>query len=256
MRVLVAIPVYDEERHLNPVLDSVRRHYEGDILVIDDGSTDATPELLLQRGDVMAITHPENRGYGQSMIDAFRFACRRGYDWVITLDCDGQHDPAALPEFIAAALAADGEGEGVGADIISGSRYLREMGGNDRPPPDRRAINMRLTRMLNDLLGLRLTDSFCGYKAYRVSAVNRLKLTVPGYAFPMQFWVQSVRAGLRVRELPVKLIYNDPNRYFGGLLDDPDSRMQHYLDVLINELHNGPRFTASEAEITRSLGCL
>ena len=61
-------------------------------------------------------------------------------------------------------------------------------------------------------------------------------LTVPGYAMPIQLWVQAARARLRIRELPVGLIYNDPSRHFGGLLDDPKVRVQHYLDVLEREL--------------------
>ena len=89
---------------------------------------------------------------------------------------------------------------------------------------------------LNRRLGLNITDAFCGFKAYRVAALRDLHITVPGYAMPMQFWVQAARAGLRVRELPVRLIYNDPTRHFGGLLDDPAIRLQHYLEVLETEL--------------------
>lgn len=245
MHVLTAIPVFNEERHLAAVLEDIRRHYPHDILCIDDGSTDSTPDILRSRGDVMALTHPENRGYGQSLIDAFAFAARCGYDWLITMDCDGQHNPASLPRFIAEAARDD-------AEIISGSRYLRPLNGNDRPPPDRRKINAHLTGLLNSLLDLAITDAFCGFKAYRVCAMSRLELTVPGYAFPMQFWVQAVRAGLRIREIPVHLIYNDPNRHFGGHLDDPDARLQHYLDVLSDELVNGPRF---ENVVRKLQGC-
>jgi dolichol-phosphate mannosyltransferase len=85
-------------------------------------------------------------------------------------------------------------------------------------------------------LGVELTDSFCGFKAYRVEALRRLRLSEDGYAFPMQFWVQAAANGLRVREVPVKLIYNDPNRSFGGPLDDPSIRMAHYRRVLHCEL--------------------
>jgi hypothetical protein len=66
--------------------------------------------------------------------------------------------------------------------------------------------------------------------------LSSINITVPGYAMPMQFWVQVARAGLRVWELPVRLIYNDPTRHFGGLLDDPGARLQHYLEVFEREL--------------------
>ncbi len=108
---------------------------------------------------------------------------------------------------------------------------------HDAPPADRRRINMLLTDVVNRNLGLDLTDTFCGYKAHRVEAVRRLKLTEPGYAFPMQFWVLCARAGLAIRELPVDLIYNDPNRHFGGQLDNPDLRLRHYLNVFFETMN-------------------
>lgn len=232
MRVLVAIPVYNEARHLPRVLAAVRR-YARDILVVDDGSTDATPALLAAAPDVRRITHLENRGYGQSLIDAFAFADAHGYDWVISLDCDEQHEPARLPAFVARARRDD-------VDVISGSRYLRVHPEDDPAPPDRRRINLTVTRLLGQLLGLRLTDSFCGFKAHRVAAMRRLRLDEPGYAFPLQFWVQCARAGLRICEIPVRRIYRDTSREFGGTLDDPAARLQHYLAVLARELQREP----------------
>lgn len=228
VRYLVAIPVYNEEKSLETVLRQVRL-YANDILVVDDGSSDSTPRLLEHRKDIYVIRHIDNRGYGQSLIDAFRFAIAHGYDWLITMDCDEQHEPAWIPFFLRMAGKDD-------ADIISGSRYLRGLPGNSKPPTDRRAINQKMTDMLNETLGLQITDAFCGFKAYRVSALRKLNITVPGYAMPIQFWVQAARHGLRIEEIPVRLIYNDPNRYFGGSLDDPDARLLYYYDVLVHSL--------------------
>lgn len=228
MRYLVAIPVYNEAATVQEVLREIRQ-YASDILVVDDGSTDATPTLLAQEEGIFKIRHHTNLGYGQSLIDAFRFAICRGYDWLITIDCDEQHEPAWIPKFLKAAARDD-------ADIISGSRYLRDFHDNSRPPVDRRAINQKITDLLNEIFGFDLTDSFCGFKAYRVEALKELHITVPGYAMPLQLWVQAARLGLRIRELPVRLIYNDPNRYFGGQLDDADQRLLYYYDVMIHEL--------------------
>lgn len=232
MRYLVTIPVYNEEAHLARVLDAVRR-YATDILVVDDGSTDATPALLQLQPGVHTITHPENRGYGQSLIDALAYGTRRGYEWVITLDCDEQHEPAQIPMFVLAAARGD-------ADVISGSRYLVPHPADDDAPPARRCINETINAVLAQTLGLRLTDSFCGFKALRVAALRRLALDEPGYAFPLQFWVQCVRAGLRIRELPVRRVYLDKRRTFGGTLDDPAARLQHYLAVFVRELSREP----------------
>lgn len=241
MRVLIAIPVFNEVRYVGRVLDKVRR-FHPEILVIDDGSTDGTSQLLQARDDIKLVRHPENRGYGQSLIDAFRYADRRGYDWIITIDCDDQHEPARIPLFVERAERDD-------VDIISGSRYLTPLPGSTAAPEDRRMINEKVTRMLNRVLGLSLTDGFCGFKAYRVSKIVRLPLSIPGYAFPLQFWVQAVRYGLRICELPVPLIYNDPNRHFGGMLDDPTSRLEHYLEVFSAEL-------GKERCDSRSVECL
>ena len=232
MRFLVAIPVFNEQRHLPGVLQSVLRH-TSDILVVNDGSTDSTADILAAQPRIATLTHPENRGYGQSLIDAFGFADRNGYDWVITIDCDEQHEPAQIPQFVELA------GRGT-ADVISGSRYLREHPDDDHAPPDRRRINRTITDLLDQLLELKLTDAFCGFKAHRVAAMRRLRLDEPGYAFPLQFWPQCVRAGLRIVEIPVRRIYRDSSREFGGTLDDPAARLQHYLQVLMCELHREP----------------
>lgn len=228
MRILIAVPVFNEQRYVKDILARIRRLAD-DVLVVDDGSTDATQDILAATPGITIIRHAVNRGYGRSMIDAFDHAARHEYDWIITIDCDDQHEPALIPDFIERAAQDN-------ADIISGSRYLVDLPGNTAPPNDRRQINRRITDLLNQTLDLDLTDAFCGFKAYRVSALRQMCLTIPGYAFPMQFWVQAARLGLRICELPVRLIYNDPTRHFGGLLDDPHARMQHYLDVFHTEL--------------------
>ncbi len=239
MKVLLAIPVYNEQKYVTRVLEAVQQ-YIPDILVIDDGSKDETPSLLAKQ-PVEVIRHAQNRGYGQSLIDAFRWSqcqCNRCFDWLITMDCDEQHQPASLPTFLEAIRQSDETGPRV--DIISGSRYLDTALATDIPPGDRRAINARITGMVNDRLGLSVTDAFCGFKAYRVSALQKLTLTEPGYAFPLQFWVQAVAHNLAITEVPIRLIYNDPNRSFGGPLNDPEKRLAHYTDVFNRELAKFP----------------
>ncbi|HYF14397.1 MAG TPA: glycosyltransferase family 2 protein [Phycisphaerales bacterium] len=228
---MIAIPVYNEARHVLKVLSAVLAHHRS-VLVVDDGSTDATPDLL-NGLPVDVIRHARNRGYGRSLRDAFAYASDEGYDWIITMDCDFQHEPGAIPEFLAASARGD-------ADIVSGSRYIGSLDGEGEAPRDRVAINRLITDEINERLatsiGVRLTDSFCGFKACRVSALDRMRLTEDGYAFPMQFWAQAAALRLRVLELPVRRIYNDPKRAFGNGLDDPEVRLSHYRAVLHAEL--------------------
>lgn len=226
-RVLLAIPVYNEARYVDRVLGEVRQRVD-DVLVIDDGSTDDTPRRLAAH-PVEVIRHATNRGYGRSMQDMMRWARFDGFDWLVTMDCDEQHEPAAIPRFIEAIQRDD-------LDVVSGSRYLDPEGRLDAPPPDRRRINAMLTQEINARLGLSLTDAFCGFKAYRVAPLADLQLDVDGYDFPMQFWVQAVAAGLRIGEIPVRLIYNDPSRSFGGPLDDADNRLAVYRRTYEREL--------------------
>ena len=166
VRWLTALPVYNEAGHVDAVLDEVSR-YSREILVVNDGSTDGTGERLAARHDIHVVTHESNRGYGAGLRSAFEFAIRRRYDYLVTIDCDGQHEPQRIPSFVAACRRAD---------IVSGSRYLKKFSGDSAPPEQRRWINRQITGDLNELLGLRLTDAFCGFKAYRVEALRRLQL--------------------------------------------------------------------------------
>lgn len=242
MRTLIAIPVHNEQKYANHVLDQVTK-YKTDVLVVDDGSTDDTPHILAARNDVRVLTHRPNQGYGKSLIDAFAYADAHGYEWVITMDCDEQHEPSRIPDFLRE-IATDRW------DLVSGSRYLAKDATDDAAPADRRSINAKLTLKLNDLFDLNLTDAFCGYKAHRVSATMKLGLTEPGYAFPMQLWPRVAHDRLRLTEIPVRRIYNDPSRHFGGQLDDPDNRLAHYMQVLEREIATIAAEAAPELVVT------
>jgi len=223
MRFVTAIPIYNEEQSLLAVLDQVRR-YSPEILVINDGSTDKTGELLLGQDDLRVITHPQNRGYGAALISAFDWAVKQpNLDILITMDCDGQHEPTRIPVLLEAIHDAD---------IVSGSRYLRDFHQDTVAPRDRREINRWITSDLNERLGLNLTDSFCGFKAYRVDALRQLHITETGWGMPLQLWVQTAAHGLRIKEVGVPRVYLDPNRAFGGILDDADERFAYYQSVI------------------------
>ncbi|MBO8142099.1 MAG: glycosyltransferase family 2 protein [Firmicutes bacterium] len=230
MADLVVIPVYNEAPSVERVLGEVRAAApRADILVIDDGSTDGSSEILRRIPGIRVIRHRENLGYGAALLDGFAFAQENGYARVVTMDCDEQHEPRLIPEFLEHAREWD---------VVSGSRYLDpSVPKRGNAPEDRRRINALITERINQLTGYRLTDAFCGFKAYRVPALKRLELSERGYAFPLQFWIQAARAGLTVVERPVPLIYV-PNfeRRFGGDLDDADRRLKYYLEVIEKEV--------------------
>jgi glycosyltransferase involved in cell wall biosynthesis len=238
MRWLTAIPVYNEAAHVRGVLAAVRR-YSPDILVVNDGSTDGTAAILDTEPGILRVDHPANRGYGAAVQSAFDFAVRHEYDVLVTMDCDGQHQPDRIPVLLEALC---------GCEIVSGSRYLRDFRQDSPAPTDRRFINATITREINERFGLDLTDTFCGFKAYRVDALAKLRITEPGWGMPLQLWVQAARLGLRVREVGVPRLYLDPTRAFGGVLNDPDTRLNYYRDVILraeaDELPGVPALTA------------
>ncbi|HQU45621.1 MAG TPA: glycosyltransferase family 2 protein, partial [Pirellulales bacterium] len=219
---LTALPVYNEVNHVGGVVAEVRR-YSPEVLVVNDGSSDGTADALAHIDGIHCLHHPQNLGYGAALRSAFEFAIDRGYEVLVTIDCDGQHEPRRIPRFVAACA---------GWDIVSGSRYLKQYPGDSAPPAERRRINELLTAEVNRRLGLNLTDAFCGFKAYRVEALKKLHVTETGYAMPLEVWVQAAAARLRIRELPVPLIYLDEKRSFGGSLDDAEIRLRHYREVL------------------------
>jgi glycosyltransferase involved in cell wall biosynthesis len=227
MKLLTAIPVYNEALHLEAVLREVKR-YSPRILVVNDGSTDRTAELLAQHSEIEVVTHEKNRGYGAALISAFqRFLCT-DCDVLVTMDCDGQHQPERIPVLLEAIHDAD---------IVSGSRYLREFRQNTLPTPaDRRYINETITRELNGALGLNLTDAFCGFKAYRREALAKLHITETGWGMPLQVWVKAAQLGLRIKEVGVPRVYLDPNRAFGGVLNDANERLTYYRRIIADAM--------------------
>jgi dolichol-phosphate mannosyltransferase len=222
MHVLTAIPVYNEARYVEDVLREVRR-YSPRILVVNDGSTDETADILARQEGLEVITHSVNRGYGAALISAFGYARRQSIDVLVTMDCDGQHEPARIPVLLEAIHDAD---------IVSGSRYLRDFHQDTRAPQDRQRINGEITAELNRRFGLRLTDAFCGFKAYRREALERLHITETGWGMPLQLWIQAARLGLRIKEVGVPRLYLDPKRAFGGVLDDAAERLAYYRQVI------------------------
>ena len=242
MNWLTAIPVYNEERHLAAVLREVRR-YSPNILIVNDGSTDRTGRILARHtkslseadfgsNSLRVLTHSSNRGYGAALISAFNYALAHSIDVLVTMDCDGQHEPHRIGVLLEALDAH--------TDIVSGSRYLRDFRQDTAPPQDRQEINRVITSELNERFGLSLTDAFCGFKAYRVEALKRLDITETGWGMPLQLWVQAARRGLRIKEVGVPRVYLDPKRAFGGVLDNPEERLAYYRRVIAEAAQTEP----------------
>jgi len=233
---LILIPIYNEQKHIFNVLREVRKYSPEDLLVINDGSTDESKDIVEEiascaklKGKVSIINHPENEGYGKSLIDGINFARDNHYRHLLTLDCDEQHEPELIPQFFK-------EIKKEKFDIVSGSRYLSFPKQIDSPPEDRYTINRKITGLINEITGYGLTDSFCGFKVYRMESLKKLELTEKGYGLPLQLWIQAYKNNLTVKELPVSMIYKDKNRTFGSYLDDPKKRLAYYQKMIDSEV--------------------
>ncbi len=227
---IVIIPLFNEVETIREVLAELCRWHDGDVLLVDDGSTDGSVSQIrgcIEHRPIHLLTHERNQGYGASLIDGFRYAANHGYTQAVTMDCDWQHQPRHVPEFFSALDDAD---------VVSGSRYLKELPENTEAPSDRRSLNVEITERLNTITGFNLTDAFCGFKGYRVSALTKMFLSETGYAFPIQFWIEAWKHKLTVLEIPVARIYTGAKRSFGPVLDDSLVRKAYYQSVIEREL--------------------
>lgn len=226
MKFAVILPVYNEAPTLAKVVDRLSEFKDADVVIVDDGSTDATPSVLERIKVHAIIRHPQNMGYGRSLIDGFNYVIDHGYEYCVTMDADEQHEPSFIPCFLEKLSRFD---------IVSGSRYLDILLSKDVPPPERLEVNRIITEKLRQLTPYHLTDSFCGFKGYRVDGLKKLRLTETNYGFPIQFWLQAAKAGLTVNECAVPLIYKDYSRNFNNQFANRDERLVHYLEVMDRE---------------------
>ena len=226
-KILVAIPVFNETDVRN-IIQGVN-NFHLDVLVIDDGSTNGLRKDLINIGNIHVITHSRNLGYGKTIIDAFTFAKKNEYDYLLTIDGDGQHEPQEISVFLKEIPFYD-------CDILSGSRYYFSTKIDNEFPKERYLINKEITGIINSITGFDVTDAFCGFKAYKVEKLKLMLLTEYGYGMPLQLWIQAWKSGLRVREIPVKLIYKDLTKQFKGILKNPVKRLSYYKNIIEKEV--------------------
>lgn len=207
-RLLVIMPAYNEARRIRQVAAAVRAQVEGDLLVVDDGSHDATATEAHLAGALVAI-HPTNLGYGAALQTGYRYALRHAYDAVLQLDADGQHDPASIPRLL----------EGLDrADVVVGSRFLEP--GSYRPPLARRVGMWIFGRVASALAGQRITDPTSGFQA-----ISRAALRFYAHErYPVDYPDADVlamvaRSGLRLAEVPVRMLASpDGKSMHAGIL--------------------------------------
>jgi glycosyltransferase involved in cell wall biosynthesis len=208
MRGLIAIPAYNEEANLGGVLARVRDAGGAeDVLVIDDGSHDATGAVARDAG-VLVETHPQNRGYAAGLATGMRIALERGYDYLVFFDADGQHDPRYVADLRARA-------EATGADVVIGSRFVEASG--YRAPLGRK-LGMTVFSYLTLLGGRRIYDTTSGFKLLTRRALETIA-GQPFNDFHAEMIIFALVAGLRVEEVPIQVAERESGTSMYGLVD-------------------------------------
>lgn len=204
MRVLVAVPTFNEVENIESIVDRIQAAEPTvDIVIVDDGSTDGTVEVadrLAERPGVDVLHRTGPRGLGRSYLDAFDRAESEGYDVVVELDADGSHRPEELHRLLDAVAG--------GADLVIGSRWVD--GGEVVNWPRRRLwLSRGGNAYARRMLRLTPRDVTGGYRALRVSTLAKLNLAdveSHGYCFQVDITRRAVGAGLDVREVPIRFV--------------------------------------------------
>lgn len=225
MRILVVIPTYNEAPNIAAVLAAVRLVCAADIAVIDDGSDDDTGTAARRAGAIV-LRHPCNLGIGAAVQTGFLYALDRGYDVVVRVDGDCQHDPAFIPALLEQ-LASDH------TDIVVGSRFLAREGFQSTFV---RRTGIVILGILSALVGTRVTDPTSGYWALNRRALQVLAKFQPDDYPETQSLLVATRAGCRIRELPVIMQARGGGRSSIGALQSGFYMVKVILAVLIERL--------------------
>lgn len=206
LRVAALVPAYQAAAHLGEVLLGIGALPEPPhVLVVDDGSRDATGEVARQFG-AQVHAFAANRGKGHALLAGF--ALLRDFDAVVTLDADGQHPPERIPAFVAAAEA--------GADLVLGRRAI-----SADMPALRRFANRFSSGWCSAIARQRISDSQCGYRLYRRAVLERTPVRASRYEVETEMAVRAARLGFRVAEVEVPTVYGDETSHLSISRDVP-----------------------------------
>lgn len=193
-RGLVILPSFNEEKIIGRIIKQIKRqNLPLDILVVDDGSDDKTTEIAKKEG-VDLIRHSKNLGKGRSLRDGFNKAIEGNYDFVITMDSDGQHNPEEIKKFLE--KEAD-------ADVIVGSRMHKPSG----MPFLRKHTNIFMSKIISKMCKKNIPDSQSGYRLIKRKVIETIKLSSRNYDIESELLIKAARAGFVVDWVPIQSIY-------------------------------------------------
>lgn len=216
-RITAILPAYNEEISIGSVILRARQHADR-VIVIDDGSTDRTSEVARLAG-AEVIRHAENKGKGAALKTGFDAATDA--DIIVTMDSDGQHDPGEIPKLVAPILAGE-------ADIVNGSRYLT---GKDKNTPFYRRIGQSILDNATNLnIGMKITDTQSGFRAFAKHTIPVFRFKQNGLAIESGMLMDAVNKGLKIKEVEIGVRYD---------VDcSSENPVSHGLKVLMSVLYD------------------
>jgi len=193
---IAAMPAYNEEHSIAKLILGCRR-YVDKVVVVDDGSTDATAEIA-DALNAYTVRHEVNMGYGAAIKSCFDAARKFGADRMVIIDSDGQHDPSDIQKLL--------EPLNNGADVVIGSRFCN---GNGQNIPAYRRLGMKILDVgTNAVGGVNVSDSQSGFRAYGQRAIEKIKINENGMSAGSDILLQVRDKGLKIEEVPIKCRYD------------------------------------------------
>ena len=190
------LPAYKEEKNVRKTVEEVLQ-YVSDVLVVDDGSPDGTAEEA-RKTEAVVLVHEVNRGKGSALQTGFEYAAEHGYEYVITMDSDGQHAPSDIPVFVEAYVRT-------GIPVLIGNRMVD----TSSMPRLRRWTNRFMSRLLSRRMGQFIADTQNGFRLYHRDVLPFLDVESTGYAAESEVLLRLAERGVRMDSVPVKTIYGD-----------------------------------------------
>ncbi|NNF07638.1 MAG: glycosyltransferase family 2 protein [Candidatus Eisenbacteria bacterium] len=209
---MALIPAYNEGERIIPVIQEAKKHLT--VIVVDDGSTDQTGEFAKQAG-AEVLTQVPNQGKGNALKRGFSHAKSEGYDGVLTLDADGQHDPTEITKFLS-------KWKETHAELIIGARDFSEM------PPIRRLSNSFARRSFSWAMGREIRDNQSGYRLITNPIIDAmLASSETGFEFEVEMIAVCVEQDMKLDWVPIRTIYGDETSHISPL-----AHTLHFLRVV------------------------
>lgn len=200
LKVCIIIPTYNNHKTLKRVIDGVL-NYTNQVVIVDDGSTDQTANILKEYPNLNQIHFSKNRGKGAALRKGFKKALSLGYNYAITIDSDGQHYPDDIPVFINA-LKTDKH------TLYIGSRNMT----HDSIPKGSSFGNKFSNFWFNTETGIKLTDTQSGFRMYPLNLISDIKFYTTKFEFEIEVIVKAAWRGVQVKNLPIKVLYDEKER--------------------------------------------